>query len=271
MAFLDVGQGDCVFIRSPSGHTYMIDGGSSDIKSVGEYRILPFLRYNGIDKLDYIIMTHSDDDHISGLTEIINQSDKGDIHVDNMIIPNPSDKCKDASYNDMVSLCKEKNIKTQFINTGDKIYDKYIDMTCLNPSKNFESESANAYSTVISLIYGKNSYIFMGDVEKEGEEDVLNILSSSDADIFPDRYDVLKIAHHGSKNSSSEKLLQELSPALSVISCGKNNRYGHPHKELLERLNKISSDIVGTDESGAVILTDDGTNINIQKFINDKT
>lgn len=271
VAFLDVGQGDCIFIRSPSGQTYMIDGGSSDIKSVGEYRILPFLRYNGIDKLDYIIMTHADDDHISGLTEIINQSDKGDIHVHNMIFPNPSDKCKDASYNDMVSLCKEKNIKTHFINTGDKIHDKYIDMTCLNPSKNFESESANAYSTVISLIYGKNSYIFMGDVEKEGEEDVLNILSSSDSDIFSDRYDVLKAAHHGSKNSSSEELLKELSPALSVISCGKNNRYGHPHKELLERLNKISSDIVRTDESGAVILTNDGTNINIQKFINDKT
>lgn len=262
-AFLDVGQGDCIFIRSPSGTTYLIDGGSSSVKSVGEYRILPFLRYNGIDCIDYMIITHSDEDHVSGLKEILNQSDTGDIDVRNLVLPNPSKKCKDSSYNDMISLAHGKNVEINYINTGDQLRDEYIDMMCLNPVEDFESESVNAYSTVLSLVYGKTSCLLTGDMEKEGEEAVYDILTSKKGSSFPEKYNVLKVAHHGSRNSSSKKFLDIVSPDISIISCGKNNRYSHPHKELLERLENVSGTIIRTDINGAVILKNDGINIEV--------
>lgn len=270
ITFLDVGQGDCIFIRSPSGHTYMIDGGSTDTKSVGEYRILPFLRYYGINHVDNMIVTHPDEDHVSGLIEILGQSDSGDINVKTLVLPNPADSCKDTSYNNLITLADKSHVNIAYINTGDNLGDKYTNFECLNPSVNFISDSANAYSTVLSMTYGNTSYLFTGDVENEGEDALYNKLMEKTAtgyDNIPEKYDILKIAHHGSKNSSSNELLQRISPSLSVISCGKNNRYGHPHKELIERLENAGINYLRTDENGAIMIFSDGRQINIRKFI----
>lgn len=248
ITFLDVGQGDGILIHTPDQTTILIDGGSSSEKKVGEYRIKPYLKYHGIGKIDYMIVSHADEDHISGQKELLQYSGlPGEIQIGQILLPEPAEQYqREEGYQNMLSLAQKAGIPVGMIHSGDRLIRSDLELRCLHPDPGFDGGSANAYSTSLQLSWRGIRFLLCGDLEKTGEDVVKNRLSG--------RYDVLKVSHHGSKNSTTEEFLLQVSPALSVISCGRNNRYGHPHKELLERLDQAGSRVLRTDTQGAVKL-----------------
>lgn len=264
ITFLDTGQGDAIFMQDNKGVTYLVDGGSSSIDKTGIYRIIPFLKYNGIRNIDYIIMTHSDKDHISGLQEIFLQSGEG-IHISNFIVPCPAVTCMDKPYYDIINLAASQDISVNYIKTGDIISNNNgFSIKCLHPEAGFNADSANAYSTVLSITYENTSFLLAGDIEGNGEDALIEKLNTDKT--LPASYNILKVAHHGSKNSSPANFLERVSPDISVISCGKNNIYKHPHKELTERLEKAGSRWITTKDAGAVTILSNGKETFIKTY-----
>ena len=257
ITLLDVGQGDGIYIETESGSNYLIDGGSSQVNELAKYRILPFLKSKGRTSLDTVIMTHSDSDHTSGMIELIT----GGFPIQRLILPDVS--VKDEAYEALVILAKEAGIPVFYIKRGDTIADGEVLFTCLHPEATFVPESVNSYSTVLSLSYGEFQMLLTGDLEENGEDAVYRLLKElgDAAD-----YDVLKVAHHGSKNSTSLELLKLIRPEYSLISVGKNNWYGHPSPLLLERLEEVNSNIATTQEWGAICLKTDGHQFWIQGY-----
>lgn len=256
---LDVGQGDGMILQTESGHTLLIDGGSSSVSEVGKYRILPFLKYNKIQTIDMMIMTHEDDDHILGQKEILENLKQNGISVNMYVLPEPSETSVGNNYKNMIHLVKKAGIPLCFLHAGDVISLGNARLFCLHPKKGFPAESANAYSTTLFLSYQSFSMLLTGDLEKNGEQALLETFRSFKYQNHLTGISVLKIAHHGSKNSTSEELLRLVSPKLCLISCGRKNHYGHPHKKLLERLEHIHSPVLRTDEGGAINITSNGS------------
>jgi len=269
ITILDVGQGDAIYMESQSGTTYLVDGGSSDVKDVGTYRILPFLTSQGTDTLDYAIVTHSDSDHTSGLLQLIEGTK---IKVRNLMLPLIQDK--DEAYEELEALAKEKKIAVKYIQAGDRIVDGEITMFCLHPAADYKASSVNAYSAVFAITYGEFDMLLTGDVQEDGEKLIEDLLLNEEqwlrAGMKPRLdIDVLKVAHHGSKSSSSEEFLMLTKPELTIISCGEDNFYGHPHQEVIERLEQIGSEIKITYETGAVKLETDGERVLIDYYKGD--
>ena len=263
MTFLDVGQGDGIVIHTPENVTILIDGGSSSEKQVGEYRIKPFLKYHGIGQIDYMIMSHADEDHISGQKELLeNHGKPGEIQIRNLLLPEPAEEYQqEDGYQQMLELAKAADVPVYYIHSGDRLTIQDMDVLCLHPDAGFDGGSANAYSTSLSISWQGLYFLLCGDLEKSGEDVVirqLNIPSAEDDGVkirsndIPEHYDILKVSHHGSKNSSSDAFLQQVHPSLAIISCGRANRYGHPHQELLERLKQTDTRILRTDTQGAI-------------------
>ncbi|MEE3468657.1 MAG: ComEC/Rec2 family competence protein, partial [Eubacterium sp.] len=257
---LDVGQGDCCCIQTPEGKCVLIDGGSTDIKEVGRYRIVPFLKYYGIDTIDYMIITHSDADHISGLSEILADERHFGLTVNHVVMPDIQNK--DENY-----LAFERLIPggPLYIKTGDAIRIGEVTLTCLHPSIGFQWEDVNDYSTVLELEYKDFHGLFTGDLGFHGEEEMVQEIARVQREI-PD-VDYLKVGHHGSKNSSSEAFLSRVRPEIAVASAGENNRYHHPAKEALERLDAVGAYVYCTKEAGAVTTWTDGEQIRVSEFI----
>ena len=265
VTFMDVGQGDGIFIRNANGNVYTIDGGSSSVTDVGKYRIIPYLKCMAVSEIDYAFITHMDSDHISGIEEILNTENCG-ITIKNVILPDIADSSKDDAYDEFVELAKEKGANVLYISNGDTITEavsqnmssessSVLSIECLYPYEDIEVDDTNDSSTILSFTYGDFSCLFTGDIGTSQEEYFYDELLSD--------YTVLKVAHHGSRNSSSEEFLQKVSPLISVISCGFNNLYGHPHDELLERLESSTEEILRTDLSGAVSIWTDGEKMRI--------
>lgn len=255
VTFLDVGQGDGIFLQIPGDFNILVDGGSSNVKGVGEYRLIPFLKSFGVSKLNYIVVTHMDEDHISGIIEILNEPEG--LHIDNLILPDT--KLVDEAYLELEGLAKSKKIAVHYMKQGDKMSVGDVVLKCLHPAKGFSPDSKNAYSLVLDIAYHNFDLLLMGDLELNGEQ----VLIDSG---FLRQYDILKVAHHGSKNSTNEDFLNRVRPTLSVISCGQDNRYGHPHEELLERLVGVNSQILTTAAKGAISVTTDGDQIRVLEF-----
>lgn len=274
VTMLDVGQGDGIYMQTETGKTFLIDGGSSDVSKVGTYRILPFLKASGVSEIDYAIVTHSDQDHVSGLMELIQEEM---IRINFLILPNID--AKDTSYLELEALANEKGIKVLYIEAGDVIQDHDVIITCLHPTPDFHVTTANAYSTVLSISYGEFDMLLTGDLEQDGEKLLLDLLQEKKLEQQYDQavnkdfllatdYDVLKVAHHGSKYSTCENFLEIVKPEYALISCGKNNGYGHPHAELLDRLNHMNSNVYITSKTGAITIHTDGKKIEIDEFVN---
>lgn len=258
ITMLDVGQGDGIFLQTIDRKTILIDGGSSSVSNVGTYRILPFLKYYGISRIDYMIMTHSDEDHISGQLELIEGCQTNGLTIGCYLMPCPAKECRGKNYEIMQAAVRDSKIPIQYLQPGNLLQTGALKLLCLHPEKGFISDSVNAYSTVLSLSYGSFRMLFTGDLEKNGEDTVCKILS--------EQYDVLKVAHHGSKNSTKEEFLACISPKVSLISCGKNNWYGHPHAELLARLKDCQSRIFQTAQGGAIEILSDGKNFTVSSY-----
>lgn len=248
VSFMDVGQGDGIFIRSDNGMNITIDGGSTDIKKVGEYRIMPFLKAGGVGKIDYAIITHTDADHINGLLEIMEKSGSGGIKIDNIVVPLLLE-FEDESYNNFINAAKRKGINVLYIKSGEYMEFGNTKIKCIHPGS-IKEENINDYSTVLSLDYGDLSMLFTGDISSKVEPEIKSKLS--------EKYTFLKVPHHGSKYSTSKEFLSQINPSFSIISSGKDNSYGHPHRETLERLKENGSRILRTDMLGEITITKGG-------------
>lgn len=251
ITFLDVGQGDCIVISSPTGHHYMIDGGSSSVSKVGKYRIIPFLKSQRIQSLDYVIITHFDEDHYSGIEEML-----GSYPIRNLIIFQNVEKTEQG-YQRISSLAKKYGVKMHECFRGTKLNDDGMILECEFPKKDYQAEK-NQQSLVFLLRYKEFRCLLTGDLELEGEENFLKMNVS--------RADVLKVGHHGSKNATSEEFLKKVKPEFAVISCGKNNRYGHPSDETLKRLQNAGCQITSTADVGAIWIEESHHGLNLQTF-----
>lgn len=255
ITFLDVGQGDCAFVRTEDGRTCLIDGGSSDTKKVGRYQIEPFLKCRGVGRLDYVFVSHGDMDHINGLEELLERQQEG-IAIGCMVLP--EQKLWDDKLKQLYELATSNGIRVVTIQKGQEISWEDVTLTCLEPcAERFKEASGeisgNAASMVLELQYGELEVLFTGDVEGEGE-DILTEDMKEDCT-------VLKVAHHGSRNSTSEAFLKKSEPRLAIISAGRENRYGHPHVETIERLTAEGCGILNTAECGAITLRQTGKEV----------
>lgn len=258
VTFLDVGQGDCAFVEDEDGTTMLIDGGSLSENNVGTYRILPFLKERGIHKVDYALVSHADLDHINGILELLEAG-----KIRRLVLPHTKD-VKEV-FADMISIAENKNCDVLYLAADDKIKKKSWTIQCLSPErKGVESAAENAASMVLRLDYGKVTFWFMADIEKEGEKRLIQRLENQ----RKEEISILKVAHHGSKYSTAKELLDKVCPAISIISCAKENSYGHPHKELLGRLKNTESVICQTPLSGAITIHTNGRKVKLQTFCN---
>lgn len=260
---VDVGQGDCIYLSENRGGRYLIDGGSSSESDVAKYRIIPFLKYKGADRLDAVFVTHPDSDHENGIMEILEHYEENGIEIGALILPDVAEECKSDEYKMLAALAESKGVPVFYIYDGRKIQSGKLQLTCLHPAKGYLSD-ANEYSTVLHVNYGAFEALFTGDLEGDGErlvqEKMREICGKGGIEL-------LKVAHHGSRNSTGAEFLNTVSPALSVISCGKDNRYGHPHSELLERLSMCGTVIYRTPEDGAVTVWTDGERVRVSGFL----
>lgn len=245
--FIDVGQGDSTLIITPSNKTILIDGGGSETGSfnVGEKTLLPYILDKGILKINYIIFTHFDTDHCQGLFTILEN-----IKVENVIIAKQGENSK--NFQNFLNLLSKKNTNVIIVKAGDKIkVDKLCELNILFPTNKLINDNVlNNNSIVAKLCYKNFSILLTGDIEKIAEQEMIeeykntNILKST----------VLKVAHHGSKTSSTQEFLNLVTPKISLIGVGKNNTFEHPNTQTLERLTNLHSTIYRTDEDGEIII-----------------
>ena len=238
--FLDVGEGDSALVDC-DGHYMLIDGGGSDRSSF----IYTKLKDNGIDHLDYIVATHPDADHVGGLAASLNYAS-----VD---VAFCSCETRDTrAFNSFVKYLDKQGKKITVPDAGDSFDLGSAEVTVLGPEKG-QSYSDNT-SIVLRITYGNTSFLFTGDSEMEDEKSLL----SSGRKL---KSDLIKVAHHGSRSSSSQVFLDAVKPDFAVISVGKDNSYGHPAAEVLDRLEKLGAEIYRTDLSGTIRCISDGNTI----------
>ena len=266
ISMIDVGQGDGIVISS-GGRNVLIDGGSTSKKNVGKYQIIPFLKYKGIGSLDAIVLTHEDEDHLSGIMDILDDMEKGGIYVKELILPEVDEKCRGENYRGLEDRAEGLKIPVFYINTGERFRIGKTEFLCINPELNMKVEGANAYSTVLFMKYGNFTALLTGDCEQEGQDNIKRVIHNN-PDIF-NNIDLLKVAHHGSKYTTDTEFLEMIKPRIALISCGEDNRYGHPHSEVLERLADIGTIIYRTDLSGEIEVNvlDGGERLKISEFI----
>ncbi len=259
---LDVGQGDSIFVKGPEGGTYLIDGGSSDVKNVGEYRIEPFLLSQGTGSLDYVFISHGDGDHINGISEMIQRREIG-VRIRNLVLP------AESVWNEEILELKREalqaRIKVFTAQPGQELSEGSFTISCLWPADDAKLEPGNETSMVLALRYGAFDMLLAGDVEGEGETRLTEVLE----EYGQRNWEALKVAHHGSKNSSQTEFLEAAQPLCAIISAGQGNVYGHPHAETLDRLNRAGCKIYSTQESGAVMIETDCRRMSVRRYLLD--
>lgn len=241
--YIDVGQGDSILIQV-NNKNMLIDSGPA----VSEDKILSYLKNLNIRKFDYVITTHPHEDHIGNMTAIINK-----YSIDKFLAPKVTTNT--ATFKKMMLALKNKNMKIQTIKSGIGSIDlgENINVDVFSPNKDIYEE-LNNYSPMIKITYGTRSFLFVGDAEKEVEQEVLN----KNYDI---KSDVLKVGHHGSSSSTSKEFLKKVNPSIAVISVGVNNSYNHPNKNVVKLLKDSDITVYRTDTDGTVVLDCDGKNI----------
>lgn len=272
LLFLDVGQGDGILVSTASGENYLFDGGSSSRTQVGKYVLLPCLRYYGIQTLDAVILSHPDADHVNGALELLAMKEESGIQIRQLVLPELSKEGQEDMLGRLGQFMEEEDwdhgIPVGCLSAGESFRCGGAEFACLHPESGWRGAEPNAYSICIYGIFtgpkGEREFDFLltGDVEGVGEEALLTELCRRGIQGIA----ILKVAHHGSGSSTSVKLLEQADPALSVISCGRNNRYGHPHQELLERLEDAGCAIVKTSETGAVSVTSEQGMLRVETF-----
>ncbi len=247
LTVLDVGQGDGILYHSTDGVVCMVDGGSSSKKQVGSYVIQSALEYYGIARVDYWFVSHTDEDHISGLEELL---EKG-YPVEHLIVPERREKSENQSR--IEGLAKKNGTKLHYMSRGQKITLTDSVFHCLHPKKKASGEDINQDSLVLLLETEWQQILLTGDVEKSGEEEMTRELKSyQEKRRQSTKVKILKTAHHGSKNATQENFLYVYEPDIALISAGKNNRYGHPAEETVKRMREAGVRFYNTATVGAI-------------------
>lgn len=246
---IDVGQGDCILIKTPSNKNILVDSG--DERS--EHIVKSYLNKEKVKSLDMIIATHPDSDHIGSLDFIVRN-----FNVKNIYMPNQN--VESNAYINLINSCTDKNLPIKYLSKGDSInIEDNIDLLILNPS--YIQNDNNLNSIVFNLTYKNKSFLFTGDCEESNELDMINSFDLEDVDF-------LKVAHHGSSSSTSIKFINEVTPDVAVISCGYKNQYGHPHQSTLDTLEENNTLTYRTDINGDMIFYSDGNKITTRKQYN---
>ena len=227
--FLDVGQGDSCFIITPNHKTILIDGGGSTSNTfdVGKDTLIPYLLDKGYTKLDYILISHFDQDHVGGILPILEEFKVGQVFI-------TKQEEKSENYETFLEIVKEKNLKVREVKAGDKITIGEVTFHILWPmEKQIEENILNNNAMVMKLQYKSFSMLFTGDIEEVAEKKILDTYKNH-LDML--KATVLKVAHHGSKSSSTEEFLKAVNSKVAIIGVGENNMFGHPNNAVLERL-----------------------------------
>lgn len=275
--FLDVGQGDAALIRFPNGETMLVDGGGQinfsrvnlgtedepeifepDTGTVGEAVVSEWLWENGYSQVDYILATHADADHIQGLSDVAKN-----FRVRAAIFGRTP--MKNAGFAELFSILRKRQVEAVTISRGDILTFGNVKIEVLYPLKdeNTESVSDNNHSVVLRIIYGERKFLLTGDIEKETEKELVNAPEYLQAD-------VIKVAHHGSRTSSTEEIINASKAKLSVVSVGQKSPFGHPHAEVVERWKKAGAKLLTTGENGTISVSTDGQDLQLKTF-NGKT
>ena len=239
--FIDVGQGDATLI-SCDGHYMLIDAGNNDKGTT----VQSYLMSQGVEKLDYVIGTHPDADHIGGLDVVIYK-----FNCDTIIMPDVANDTR--TYDDVVQAMKSKGYQTTYPVVGETYTLGGATFTIVAPNADYGNDM-NDWSVGVLVQNGNNRFLFTGDAEEKAEEDILNNGIDISADVYA-------AAHHGSKTATSQAFLDKVSPTYVVISAGEGNKYGHPHAEVLNRLWAAGISVFRTDEQGTIVATSDGNDI----------
>lgn len=241
--FIDVGQGDSILLEY-NGKTILVDAGERDKGSV----VSAYLQEQSVSGIDYVVATHPHSDHIGGMDEVLNS-----FQVEHFIdsgFPHTS-----RTYENMLTTIDQKNIPFEVAQEGEEIeLNPAVDIEILNPGSEY-SDDLNENSVVLKVSYGEVSFLLMGDAGLETEEKLMSANYDLDSDI-------LKVGHHASRSGSGEAFISAVSPKISVIEVGSGNDYGHPHAEILERLQKASR-VYRTDLDGSIVITTDGSTYKI--------
>lgn len=237
--FFDVGQADSILVQS-AGVNMLIDAGTNNMGNT----VVQNLKDLGITKINYLVGTHPHEDHIGGMDDVINNFEIGTIYM-------PKVQTNTKTFEDVLDAISNKGltITTPEVGYVFEVGNTKCEVMCAGTGTTEENSNLNLSSIVIRMVYGEESFLFMGDAEEKNE-------SSRQ---WP-QTTVLKVGHHGSDTSSSESFLNQVKPEISVISVGINNTYGHPKKTTLDKLNALGTSIYRTDQNGTITITCDGTN-----------
>ena len=248
--FIDVGQGDCIFLESPSGKTMLIDSGENKYYD----DINEFLTGRGAGALDVVIATHPHSDHIGGMQNIIQNYSIGASYMTDAVHTT-------ATFERMLDALEDNDVSVYQAVAGEESFiewDSDIEVRILSPFDNADYKDLNDESIMIRVKYGDTSILFTGDAEIGAENIAMSRLPAS---FF--KADILKLGHHGSSTSSGEAFLNAVSPQIAVGMMGKENKYGHPHQETLDLLERLEIKLYRTDLDGTVCIQLDGRGINV--------
>ena len=238
--YIDVGQGDCIFIELPEGKSMLIDAGLNETDKL----VCDYIKNTGEDFIDYVVATHPHADHIGGMDTVVDTFDIGTFYM-------PDAQSNTRTFESMLDSLEASDARVEVAEAGVVVCDDdNLLIQILSPTEDYYEE-LNDYSSVVKLTYGETDFLFTGDAEQLAENKITADVSA----------DVLKVGHHGSGTSTGSKFLKRVNPSYAVISAGEDNEYGHPHKEVMERLRSRDIKIFRTDTQGTVVIGSDGKNI----------
>ena len=255
---LDIGQGDCCVLKMPGGENFLIDGGSSSKKNTAVYQILPYLKNQGIAILDGIFVSHTDQDHISGIEERLELCAQKltTVRVKNLILPDWD--TTGGEYEKLKMLAEQTGIRVQTVREGNLLKTKEAQIEILAPENGADGSDTNEDGMVMKVHFGKFRGLFTGDIGAETEKKLLDSMED---------VDFLKVAHHGSKYSTCQGFLDVVSPEIAVISCSAKNTYGHPSADTIKKLEDCGAQVEYTMKNGAITVRTDGEGIWLDRFI----
>lgn len=243
---IDVGQGDSIFIQTLEDKRILIDAGDEE----AEHTVYSYLKRRGVKKIDVLIATHPDTDHIGSMDYIIDKFKISHFYM-------PDAKTDSEAFYNLLDSCKEKNLKIEYLTKGDRLkIDSSTTMEILSPSTITDKNNLNS---IVSLLnYKGYEFLFTGDAEKENESEILSSCNLPDIEF-------LKVGHHGSSSSSTDEFIEKLKPEAVAISCGYNNDYGHPHRSVLDTFKENGAVVYRTDKNGSLVFYCDKNGIFTKK------
>ena len=258
VTFLDVGQGDSILIQTPNGKSMLIDAGGMPSWKLSDYDpgesvVAPFLKSNNINKLDCVVATHADGDHIGGLPAVIRSIPAVGIVYENGF------EGESPEYQRLHEVIKSRKIFSSTLRAGMHInLDPSVTFYVLSPPKDFYFEDSNNNSIVMRMVYGEVSFLFAADVEYEGEYNILRKYSDKIQST------ILKVGHHGSSTSTSDEFFATVSPEIVVIPVGKYNGFGHPYTGTMAKFSDAGTEVFRTDQVGYIRIDTDGNTFGVK-------